>query len=210
MMTFDLAEVRGFVADLDTRMTRCQNGEGMECATLDAALRHHAALCREFSDEVRRWGREVFAGRVAFDPEVERVWLTEGRRLYARVMDMYAHAPRAETSCQILEGQAILAPVLLGLDRLIKGWVTPRLAVGPSARRRLTLEPSVAEEAHRRIESLPPLPADWKPDDPRQRAMYQRLRTSPGHSDAPDLPFGRVENGRAYNDPPHADPHRDR
>src|SRR5690349_11146204 len=33
MTTFDLAEVRSFVADLDARMTLCQDGEAMESRT---------------------------------------------------------------------------------------------------------------------------------------------------------------------------------
>jgi len=178
MTTFDLVEVRGFAADLDARMTRCQNGEGMECATLDAALRHHASLCCEFTDKVRLWGREVFAGRVAFDPEVESVWLIEGSRLYTRAMEMCAHSQGAGAPCYILEGQDVLLRALWGLYRLLKGWVTPKLAVGPSARQGLVLDPAAAEEARRRVASLPPLPADWKPDDPQQQAMYRMLRTS--------------------------------
>ena len=74
MTTFDLVEVRTFTAGLESRMNGCQNGEGLQCATLDAALRHHASLCCEFTNRVKSWGREVFAGRVAFDPEVEAVW----------------------------------------------------------------------------------------------------------------------------------------
>jgi hypothetical protein len=74
MTTFDLAEVRGFAADLDARMDRCDNGEGTECARLDAALRHYVELCCEFREGVREWWREVFSGRVEFDPEVEQAW----------------------------------------------------------------------------------------------------------------------------------------
>ena len=61
MTTFNLVEVRAFAADLDNRMTQCQNGEGTECATLDAVLCHHAKLCCEFTDRVKQWGREIFA-----------------------------------------------------------------------------------------------------------------------------------------------------
>ena len=34
MTTFDLAEVRGFAADLDARLNRCDNGEGMELSLI--------------------------------------------------------------------------------------------------------------------------------------------------------------------------------
>lgn len=57
MPTFDLAEVRSFAADLGARMERCENGEGMECAHLDGALRQYAVLCCEFCERVREWGR---------------------------------------------------------------------------------------------------------------------------------------------------------
>ena len=79
MTTFDLADVRGFAADLDAGMNRCDDGEGKECPTLDDVLRHYAGLCSEFSDQVRRWGDAVFSGRSKFDPEVERVFRGEGR-----------------------------------------------------------------------------------------------------------------------------------
>jgi hypothetical protein len=90
MTTFDLVEVRTFATDLNARMTRCDNGEGIECATLDDTLRHYATLCCEFREGVRQWGRAVFAGRVAFDPEVERVWIDEGVRLYSRAVGLLA------------------------------------------------------------------------------------------------------------------------
>ena len=64
MTTFDLAEVRAFTADLDARMNRCDNGEGMECANLDGTLRHYAELCCQFSERVRQWGRRSSTGKL--------------------------------------------------------------------------------------------------------------------------------------------------
>ena len=149
-MTFDLVEVRDFVASLDARMDRCLNGEGMECATLEAALRHHAALCREFSERVREWGRQIFAGHVAFDPEVERMWISEGWRLHDRATDMHWRGQASGEPCYILEGQDALLPALWDLYRLLKGWVTPKLSVGPAARQGLPLDSAAAEQACRR------------------------------------------------------------
>src|SRR5436189_5417802 len=88
MTTFDLAEVRGFAADLEARMDRCDNGEGTECANLDGTLRHYAVLCCEFCEQCREWGRAIFAGQSAFDPEVERLWIDEGVRLYGRAQEL--------------------------------------------------------------------------------------------------------------------------
>jgi hypothetical protein len=176
MTTFDLAEVRGFVTALDSQMERCDNGEGMACANLDDALRHYAALCCELREGVRQWGREVFAGRVAFDPEVERVWRTESTRLYDRAVEMLAYGRKAEIACYHLDGRAALRSALWDLHQLLDGWVTPKLAVGPSARRGRPLGPAAAEDARRRMDALPPLPADWRPADPRQGRQYDRLR----------------------------------
>ena len=84
----------------------------------------------------------------------------------------------AEGACYVLEGQQELDSALLGLMRMLKGWTSPRLAVGPSARGALALDQSTAEEVHQRLAALPPLPADWKPDDPKQQAMYRLLKNS--------------------------------
>lgn len=175
MMTFDLAEVRGFAADLDARMYRCDNGEGLECASLNDALRHYATLCCEFRENVREWGRTVFAGRATFDPEVERVWQDEGMRLYYRAVELLAYGRMAEVPCYTLDGQAILQSALWDLNQLLSKWVTPKLAVGPSARQGLVLPPAVLEEVRLRIEALPPLPANWQPSDPRQQKQFKRL-----------------------------------
>jgi hypothetical protein len=178
MTTFDLAEVRGFAADLDARMDRCDNGGGTECATLDAALRHYAELCCEFREGVREWGREVFSGRVEFNPEVDRAWRDEGWRLLGRAMDLWRRSRMASGRCSNLDGRALLQSALWDLERLLKGWVTPKLAVGPAARQTQALDSAAIEEVRRRVASLPPLPEDWEPDDPRQRAAYRESRTS--------------------------------
>ena len=128
----------------------------MECAALDAVLRRYSSLCREFCEQVREWGRAVFAGRVEFDPEVERVWREEGSRLHSFAMEAWKCGEAAQGQCDLLEGQGDLLAAIGDLDRLLGRWVTPRLAVGPSARQGLILDPSRAEEVLRRIASLPP------------------------------------------------------
>ncbi len=178
MATFSLTEVQEHVASLGERMIRCQNGEGTECATIDAVLKHHANLCCEFIDLVRQWGRDVFAGREPFDPDVEKLWRDEGSRLFLRAMELLAAGSTAEGSCYVLEGQQALRSALWGLLRILDGWITPKLAVGPSARAGLASDQATVAEARRRIDSLPPLPGDWKPDDPKQQAMYRLLKNS--------------------------------
>jgi hypothetical protein len=179
MTTFDLAEVRKFATELNSRMDQCDNGEGMECATLDAVLRYYARTCCQFREEVRRWGREVFAGRVAFDPAVEKLWLEEGIRLISRASAMYDHGEKAEGPCHTLEGQRDLGAALYDFYQLLTGWVTPKRGVGPSARHGLPLDSATAERVSQRIAFLPPLPANWQPNDLKQRAVYRKkLRTS--------------------------------
>lgn len=178
MTNFDLVEVRNFAANLDARIEQCDNGEGMECANLDATLQQYAKLCCELRDKVREWGRAVFTGRVAFDPEVEQVWMDECFQLYVRAAEMASHGLKAESSCWVLDGQGQLQAALWGLYQLLNPWVTPHLAVGPSARQRAALSQAATDEARRRIEALPRLPADWRPDDPRQRSLYRKLRKS--------------------------------
>jgi hypothetical protein len=175
-MTFNLAEVRGFAADLYDRMERCDNGEGMVCATLDATLKTYATICCTFSERLRRWGREVFAGRVAFDPAVEEEWLQQGTQLYSRALEMLAQGQKVEGPCYTLDGQGVLYGALSDLYRLLRGWVTPKRAVGPGARQGLKLEPTAEKEARQRIANLPPLPANWQPDNARQQMRLRHLR----------------------------------
>ena len=178
MTTFELEEVRGFAAELNAQMDRCDNGEGMECATLESALRHYAGLCCRFRDRVREWGRAVFYGHAAFDPQVETAWLDEGLQLYMRAFELWKHGQRHAIACYMLEGQIVLQAALWDLHRLIKQWVSPKRAVGLSARLVVDLDPAQAERVRRQIESLPPLPADWRPDDPQQQRVYRMLKNS--------------------------------
>lgn len=177
-MTFDVTEVGSFTDDLAAQMDRCDNGEGMECATLDSALIHYARLCCNLDKAIRLWAREVFAGRVAFDPEVEAIWLSKGLRLLCRAMDMVTRGIDSEDPCYFLEGQQVLIASVMDLHRLLKGWVTPKTAVGPSARHGLPLSLPEAEEARRRVAALPSLPTDWKPNVQRQCELYRKLKSN--------------------------------
>jgi hypothetical protein len=176
MTTFDLAEVRRFATDLSTRMDRCDNGEGMECANLDASLRHYADLCCKFVVQVRQWGRGVFAGRVAFDPAVEAEWLEQGVAFYNRAYELFVDGERAEVPCYILDSQALLSAAMGDLFKMLTTWVTPKRSVSPSARLGLVVKEESVEEAKRRIAQLKPLPADWQPDNARQRMRFRKIR----------------------------------
>lgn len=178
MQAFRLDEVHSFTTSLTAQMDRCDCGEGTECATLDAALTRYAGICCEFREAVRQWGRAVFSGRAEFDPSIESFWIKEGFRLYRRAMEMWRSGQKTEVSCFILEGKTLLQAALWDLHRLLSGWVTPRPAVGPSARQQLDLEPATVEQIRRQVAALPPLPSDWQPDDVRQQGLYRMLRKS--------------------------------
>ena len=62
-----------------------------------------------------------------------------------------------------MENLAALEAALGDLDRLLMGWVTPRLVVGPSARRRFMPHQAATEEELQRVASLT---ANRQPDDP--------------------------------------------
>jgi len=176
MTTFDLAEVRAFTADLDARMNQCDNGEGMECANLDGMLRQYAVLCCEFCERVREWGRAIFYGQAAFDPAVEKLWLHEGTELYRRASGLWTYGQEMQGKCFVLDNGAALGSALWRLERLLMTWVTPKPAIAPLARHGVALTPSAREEAQKRIDALPPLPADWQPTDPRRRPLFKKLR----------------------------------
>ena len=176
MTTFDLADVRRFTADLDTRMDQCDNGEGMECANLDGTLRHYAVLCCEFYEQVRQWGRAIFYGQAAFDPEVETLWLDGGIELYRRASDLWAHGQEMQGECFVLQNGAALGSALWRLERLLSNWVTPKPAIAPLARHGVALTPAAKEEVQKRVDALPPLPSNWQPTDPRRRTLFKKLQ----------------------------------
>jgi hypothetical protein len=178
MTTFSLDCVKEFVASLDERMSLSRDEErtwaapevaperrGRPC---DAPFERHASLCREFLEHVRRWGRDVFAGREPFDPAVEAVWREEGSRLldHARAMGLQDFDEATQRSHGAPAGPDAAISAVLDLERLLERWVSPRLAVGPSARGGLVLDPTADAEARRRLEALP-TPTGCGLDDPR-------------------------------------------
>jgi hypothetical protein len=178
MTTFNLAEVHDFTAGIGTRMERCLHGEGAEWATLDDALKNYARLCREFIDGVRQWKDAIFHGRAEFDPQVEVLLKEEGRRLHSGALDRYTHGRQSEVSSSPSENLDALAAALRDLERLLAFWVTPKIAVGPSATRWKYPHQAATEEEIRQVATLPPLPADWEPIDPDQRERFRKLRKS--------------------------------
>jgi hypothetical protein len=172
---FELEAVRRFATELDARRAGC-NGEGTFCSDLDEALGCHAAVCEELRHEVNRWASEVFAGRVAFDPEVEAIFKAElGRALNdARPLAKYGRA--VATECYSLDRLDALESCVADFDALLANWVSPQRSVAPAPR---TVPGETADKQIRqRVQDLPPLPADWKPKDSRQARIFGRRATS--------------------------------
>ncbi|HQZ69618.1 MAG TPA: hypothetical protein PLY87_31250, partial [Planctomycetaceae bacterium] len=160
----------------DARMDRCDNGEGMECANLDGTLRHYAVVCCEFCERVRQWGRAIFYGQAAFDPEVENLWLDEGVELYRRASGLWEYRQELEGECFVVQNGAALGSALWRLELLLTSWVTPKLTIAPLARHGVALTPAATEEVQKRVDALPPLPGNWQPTDPRQRTLFKKLQ----------------------------------
>lgn len=179
MMAFDLADVRRFADDFDARMNRCDNDEGMECANLDGVLRQYAVLCCEFHERVSQWGRAIFYGQAAFDPEVEKLWLEQGTALYRRASGLWAYGREMQGECFVLQNGAALGSALWRLERLLSDWVTPKLAIAPLARHGVALTPGGKEEVQERVDALPPLPGDWQPTESRRRTLFKKLQRRP-------------------------------
>ncbi len=176
MTTFDLVQVQDFVASIDARMGPDLNGARDNHAALATALREHGELCHEFTEKVRAWGQAVFSGRIEFDPEVESVVRAEGARLANRVADLEKLGLAAGLADVTLGAMDAFRSAVERMNRLLNHWVRPQLAVGPGPRHWRHVTPEMIEEARRRVAALPPLPADWLPDDPEQRARFQKLR----------------------------------
>ncbi len=159
MPTSEPAAVRSFLADLDARMAAGRDGDDPDRPLIDADLRDQAAICLEFREAARRWARDVFAGRVAFDGEVERAWIAEGRRLLAQAMKTWQRGLRTVVPGGAEEELASLHLAIDDLDQFLRAWVTPQLAVGPSARVKLDLSDEEVQAVRRKLADLPPPPS---------------------------------------------------
>ena len=173
MTTFDFNQVRAFADRLNAQLDQCQNGEGIACISIDATLKFCADRCCQFLQELRKWGRGVFSGQVAFDAAAEQLWKAELARLISRASDLLALGKQAEEMCYVLDGQNNLAAALLRMKQLLDTWVTPKLSISPSARNRPTVE--FINEAREEISKLEPLPSNWAPIDARQAAVLRMV-----------------------------------
>ena len=174
LATLDLFTVRRFADDLNDRLRRCDNGEGMICGNLDESINHYAQLCGELRAYIRQWARAIFTGKVAFDPAVEELLKHEVLGLLHRSKQVAARGRAMDGQCYVLQGLNSLHCHMADLDYLLQNWVSPRLAASPTPR--VTLSEAAEQQVAERIGKLSGLPTDWRPSDPEQLDFFQKQR----------------------------------
>jgi hypothetical protein len=169
MTTFDINQVKEFSAEVAAELDECESE--IRCETIDNSLSIYAERCCKFSERVKKWSRDVFAGNVAYDPAAESQWKAEVHQLFFRAQRVLEIGREAESECGGFTGKRKLEAALWNLSQLVYAWVAPKLAVGPSARQR----PAFSDEERARVDLLPRLPADWIPKT-QQQALLLRGR----------------------------------
>ena len=168
--SLDLSTVRRFTEDLSDKLTHCDNGEGMVCATLEQRIQFYAEQCAALRDYINRWARSIFSGELAFDPEAEALLKGQAQRLLHRAKQTAANGRAMNRTCFELQGLDALHYFVADLEYLLENWVRPRRSVSPAPR----VKPSdgAKKQIVERLEQLPPLPSDWRPTDPQQLAAF--------------------------------------
>jgi hypothetical protein len=177
MVTCDFDEVKEKTNGFEVKLDECESGEALYCYNLDKTLTCSAEQYFKFAEEVRRWANDVFCGTVIFDPAAETLWKASLENFYQRATRLLSngYAASGEHGCDTLNGANKLKLALFAMNQLLHPWITPKLAVGPSARQQYTTDPAKLEEGQKRLESLAPLPSDWKPYNKQQAIMLQRI-----------------------------------
>jgi len=170
----DLMAMRRFTEDLKDRRSRCDNGEGMICSTLDESINHYVQFCGELRAYINQWARAIFTGQGAFDQAVEDLLKEETRRLLHRAKQVAARGRAMDGECYLLQGLNSLHYHIADFDYLLENWVSPRLAVSPTPR--VKLSHAVEQQVIERLGKLSALPTDWRPTDPEQLAFFQKQR----------------------------------
>jgi len=148
--TLDLVAVaplhRGF---RQTAGPDATTARGMVCANLDQSINHYVELCRELRTYINQWARAIFTGQVTFDQEVENLLKEESRRNMHRAKQVAALGRAMDGECYVLQGLNPLHRHIADFDYLLENWVSPRLAVSPAPRVKLShaAEKQIAERS---------------------------------------------------------------
>jgi len=154
----DLPAVRRFTEDLTDRLRRCDNGEGAICSNLDESINHYVHLCGDLRAYINQWARAIFTKQVAFDPAVEDLLKEEMRHLLHRAKQLAARGRAMDGQCYVLQGLNALHCHIADFDYLLENWVSPRPAVSPAPR--VKLSNAVEKQVLERLEKLSALAGD--------------------------------------------------
>ena len=157
--TFDVESVQRFAKDLTQRRANCpdeSHGEGEYCSELDAKMDCRLKLGTELRNAIRDWAMEVFAGRIGFEPQVERIFLVSLRSELAEVQPLLSIARKYETPCYEFKRCTELARLAGKLQFLLDYWVSPKKSVSPGAR--VATSEEADREIRERVKDMPPLP----------------------------------------------------
>ncbi|MFO0927292.1 MAG: hypothetical protein U0736_09665 [Gemmataceae bacterium] len=163
--TLDLEALRLFTDELTERARRCDNGEGLLCASLEASIEHYVQLCRELRACVNRWAHAVFTGEAECDPGAEALLRRTLQAMLRRAKEVAARGRAMDGQCFVLLGLNDLHFLIADIDYLLENWVTPRRAVSPAPRTKLTRE--TERQVADRLTQLATLPtaANRAPND---------------------------------------------
>jgi hypothetical protein len=174
--TIDLPAVRRFTDDLKERQRRCEIGEGTICTNLEDTINHYVQLCTELREFIQQWARAIFTGQIKFDPAAEDLLKTDVAQLLQRAEQVAAQGRAMNGYCFILEALNALHWHIADFDYLLRNWVSPRLAVSPTPR--IKLSDAAQRQIAERLNELSALPTDWRPSDPRQLGIFQQQRAA--------------------------------
>lgn len=173
----DLPAVPDFAADFEARLNRCEVGAEEACRSLDGRIDRYVTLSRDLRGYINNWAGQIMAGRIEFDAAHEAALKAEVRRVVQAAKPVALDGWAKCSACAPftdLPGLPALLRHLEDFEGLLRNWVSPRLAVGPAAR--VVIPEAAAQQMRERLASLPPLPADWRPADPAQRAQFEQHR----------------------------------
>ena len=170
-LTLDLPSVRRFTEDLQNRVLRCENGEGMVCSNLEESIQCYIRICNQLRWYINGWARAVFTGEVPFDPAVEMLLKESGRVVLRRAKQTAAQGRAMLCFCFELKDLDRLHFHIADFDYLLENWVSPRLATAPGAR--VNVPDAAAQEIIQSLGTLPGLPDDWVPSDPIQLDLFR-------------------------------------
>ena len=124
-----------------------------EVQNLQTLIAYFAATCLDVRFQVYQWMRDVFTGKVPQDDQVEVIVKNQIKQVLQEAIDV-AQRGRSLRNKSIELTQ--LEYQLASMTYLLNNWVSPRIAVGPSPR--VKMSEAARAEITANLLSLEPLP----------------------------------------------------